>query len=160
MNERCSMKTSIQIQRAVQVMPAGLPALYIRMLHNIPQDQVATASWVLRCVVLTARPLEFSELAYLGEWQVPEIMELTRAARDYLKLCEPLIFITKDGKVMVIHQSVRDFLLNSKRDDDPVVDWFRVKPPEEHFELANICLKHWGWTLSSAIMRTTSGRII
>lgn len=135
------MKTSIQVQNALNDMPAELPALYRRMLHKIPQDQIETANLILRWVIMAARALSPDELASLVRPRDSETIKHTQVAQDYIRLCEPLISISQDGKVTVVHQSVKDFLLKSQPDDDPVAERFRVATAEGHFSLADACLK-------------------
>ena len=59
---------------------------------------------------------------------------------EWLALCEPLIKI-QNGKVTLIHQSIRDYLLEGATSESIILKEFRIKSEEAHFELAQVCLR-------------------
>lgn len=63
----------------------------------------------------------------------------TAALRDYIKLCEPIIFV-QQGLVLLVHRSARDYFLRDAKDDDPLADRVSVSFADAEASLAKMCL--------------------
>jgi hypothetical protein len=150
MNELLSKATVTQILETLEELPAALPALYSRMIHKIAAEKLQTCILILHWVVLAMRSLTLTELADAVEWHVPSQLTPEQAAQDYISLCKPLIS-TQGGKVVLVHQSVKDYLLRSRPDEDHVVESVRVKNLESHLAMADRCLRVLGG--GSALVR-------
>jgi len=87
--------------------------------------------------------LTLDELADAIGWHVPNQLTPKQAAQDYISLCKPLVSI-QAGKVVLVHQSVKDYLLRIQADHDPVVESVRIKHAESHLDIADRCLKVLG----------------
>jgi hypothetical protein len=139
-HELLNKATTMQVLEALEEMPAALPALYSRMIRNIPVDNLHICVLILRWVALAVQSLTVDELADAVKWHVPNQMTPDQAAQDYISLCKPLI-LTQSGKVALVHQSVKDYLLRTQPDDDPLVESVRIKIAESHLAMADRCLK-------------------
>jgi len=143
MNELLTKATIMQVLEALVELPTALPALYSRMIHKIPADKLHTCVSILHWVALAERSLTVDELADAIDWYVPNQLTSKQAAQDYISLCKPLVSI-QAGKVVLVHQSVKDYLLRIQPDNDPVVESVRIKPAESHLDMADRCMKVLG----------------
>jgi hypothetical protein len=143
MHELLTKETVMQVLEALDELPSALPALYSRMIHNIAADKLQICISILHWVALAAQPLTVDELADAIKWHVPRQLTPNQAAQDYISLCKPLIS-TQGGKVVLVHQSVKDYLLRTRPDEDPAVESVRIKPLESHLAMADRCLQVLG----------------
>ncbi|KAI7385771.1 hypothetical protein KC336_g17904 [Hortaea werneckii] len=139
MVELLKKKTATEIQRALYSLPKGLPGIYGRMVRQIEEEHRHKSLLILRWITLAFRPLSLLELATAVGTQPPPHVTLTQAVSDQISMCGPLVKV--EGKTAsLVHQSARDYLLRDKRDDDEVLEWFRIKPNESHTDLAVACV--------------------
>jgi hypothetical protein len=143
MNELLTKATVMQVLEALEELPVALPALYSRMIRTIAADKLQICTSILSWVALAERSLTVAELAEAVEWHVPSQLTPEQAAQDYISLCKSLVSI-QAGKVVLVHQSVKDYLLRTQTDDDPVVESVRIKRAESHLAMADRCLKALG----------------
>jgi hypothetical protein len=139
-NELLTKATTVQVLEAPEELPTALPSLYSRMIRNIPVEKLHTCISILRWVALAVRTLTVHELADAVEWHVPSELTPDQAAQDYISMCKSLIFL-QCGRVVLVHQSVKDYLLRTHPDDDPLVESVRVKKAESHLAMADRCIK-------------------
>ena len=145
MRELLTKATVMQVLEALEELPTALPALYSRMIRNIAADKLQTCISILHWVALAMESLTLDALADAVGWRVPDHMTPEQAAQDYISLCKPLISIQRNtGTVVFVHQSVKDYLMRTQPDDDPVVESARVKNAESHLAMADRCLKALG----------------
>lgn len=111
------------IESALQQLPEGMEALYIRMASSItdnpnPRDkQLATK--ILQCLTCSLRVLSVPEMAHaLGE-AASGILDLPHAIGD---LCGGFATVDNDGNVSIIHHSAREYLLASSDQRDFSID--------------------------------------
>jgi hypothetical protein len=142
-SELLTKATIMQVLEALEELPAALPALYSRMIRNIAADKLQICISILRWVALAMRSLSVEELADAVQWHVPSQLTPDRAAQDHISLCKPLISVQGE-KVVLVHQSAKDYLLRTEPDDDPVVESARIKKAESHLAMADRCLMALG----------------
>jgi ankyrin repeat protein len=140
MHELSQKETCSEILEILEDLPTGLPAIYNRMLLRIPARHREVSQAILRWVTMAVRPLELEELAAAVGLQ-PRHSHFTtgQVARDAVTRCGPLLKI-QEQSVSLVHQSMRDYLLREERDNDTVLDAFRVRKESSHLELAQKCL--------------------
>lgn len=142
-SELLTKSSVVQVLEALEELPAALPALYNRMIRNIAVDKLQICISILHWVALAVESLSVEELADAVGWEVPSQLTREQAARDYINHCRPLISIQRQ-KVVLVHQSVKDYLLRTQPDDDPAVESARVKNDECHLIMADRCLNALG----------------
>jgi hypothetical protein len=139
-HELSQKQTCSEIWAALEGLPSGLPAIYSRMLLQIPAEQRQTSSSILRWVTLALRPLELQELAVAVGVQPPHsFISLEQAISDKIALCGPLLKV-QESKVGLVHQSVRDYLLRKEEDSDAVLEAYRIRPENMHLEIVQSSL--------------------
>jgi len=140
MHELSRKHTRSEIWKALEDLPSGLPAIYSRMLLQIPTSQTEISRAILRWVALAVRPLQLEELAAAtGVRPFTPQITIEQAARDAVALCGPLLKI-QEQEVSLTHQSARDYLLRKERDNNAVLEEFRLREEPSHLELAQKCL--------------------
>ncbi|CAN9196489.1 unnamed protein product [Alternaria alternata] len=133
-------QTCSEISVALKGLPSGLPAIYSRMLLQIPAEQRQISSSILRWVTLALRPLELQELAVAVGVQSPHpFISREQAISDKIALCGPLLKV-QDSKVSLVHQSARDYLLHKEEDSDAVPEAYRIRPENMHLEIVQSSL--------------------
>lgn len=155
MDELSQKHTRSEILEALEDLPSGLPAIYGRMLLQIPVKRREMSLSILRWVTMAARPLELHELAAAaGVQSLSDQMTTEQKIRDIITDCGPLLRVQENDciighsskqerhihEVSLIHQSARDYLLRTSRDNDAVLESFRLDVEVSHLELARICL--------------------
>jgi ankyrin repeat protein len=140
MHELSQKQTCSEILKALELLPSSLPAIYSRMLLQIPAEHREVSCAILRWMTMAARPLQLRELAAaVGIQAASPLMTVEQAARDAVALCGPLLKV-QGQEVSLIHQSARDYLLRKERDSNAVLEMFRLEAESAHFELAQSCL--------------------
>jgi DNA polymerase III delta prime subunit len=127
-------KDAVQV---LQNMPSGLHSLYKKLLDTALERQGARPEVICRilsCVVVCLRPLsllEFSEACqlYQEEEDTETRMQFTR---EQIASCR-LMVIIQDEKVLLLHQSVKDYLLGAGAG-------FFINTLEAHAHLAYRCV--------------------
>jgi ankyrin repeat protein len=163
--ELLEKRTVLQVEQCLDELPAGLPALYGRMLRHIALRDTEKILQLLQWTTLSARPLSFSELATAMACKAMLPRSAEEVVRDLVTLCQPFLAIqSKAGPrdrtstadvpaelkrtsaqenriasqgqtVNLIHQSARDFM-----DSRDVPSRFRFKREEVHFTIAWKCM--------------------
>jgi ankyrin repeat protein len=167
MYELSQKETCIEILEVLEDLPTGLPAIYDRMLLQIPASHREVSQAILRWVTMAVCPLRLGELATaVGLQPRHPHLNLEQVARDAVTRCGPLLKITEHviarrdriflpearPEVSLIHQSVRDYLLREERDCNTVLDVFRLQAKPSHLELAQKCLDYLA---QSSLQHTT-----
>jgi hypothetical protein len=94
MYELSQKETCIEILEVLENLPTGLPAIYNRMLLQIPARHREVSQAILRWVTMAVRPLRLDELATAVGLQ-PRHPQLTtvEVVRDAVTRCGPLLKI-------------------------------------------------------------------
>jgi ankyrin repeat protein len=140
MYELLQKETCSEVLEVLEDLPTGLPAIYDRMLLQIPARHRKVSQAILRWVTFAVRPLELDELADAVGLQ-PRHPHLTteQVARDAVARCGPLLKM-QEQEVSLVHQSMRDYLLREEHESNAVLDAFRLQLEPSHLELARKCL--------------------
>jgi hypothetical protein len=133
-------RPQVQARNAIQTlrrMPRGLYALYDQLLRTAladgnDDDKDATMQ-ILKYIVCVRRPLTVPELESLCQLY-PNDDESSRHqfTRDVIDSCR-LIIIIQDGRVQLLHKSIKDFLVKEQE---------RVDEVESQMDLADQCISH------------------
>lgn len=93
--------------------PADLSTLYVRMVRSVEGDdrKLALAKSTLTWVTLASRPLDAEELRSAVKLDISQTIQ--NPIRLIPDLCGQLVLVNQDGKVQLIHETVREFLLNA-----------------------------------------------
>ena len=130
-----------EVEKALDLFPSDLEALYARMLLQIDLDRRETAARILLWVVMAIRPLTLSELSVAIDVKPSVGFSRNEVMRDYVSYCGYFLTIKKD-EVGLIHQSAKDYLLRKTRDSNPELEVFRVKEEIGNLEIARKCLEY------------------
>ena len=147
-HELSKKQTSHEIMEVLHSVPPGLPAIYSRMLLRTEASRQSIISEILRWVTMAVRPLTVHELT--GAIAIPSIAPLSsdRTIRDHITMCGPILRIRLENhpedsavdEVHLVHQSARDYLLRKERDEDLILEGFRIEEEEAHSKLTRVCL--------------------
>ncbi|KAL8989698.1 MAG: hypothetical protein Q9177_001474 [Variospora cf. flavescens] len=106
--------TEADVELALQSLPIGMEAIYDRMASTIAQNPSTTdralASTLLQCATVSLRVLAVAELEQALQEDMYTILDLQRSIVD---LCGGFVVIDNDGNVAMVHQTAREYLLNS-----------------------------------------------
>jgi hypothetical protein len=97
LNELLTKDTTMQVLEALEELPAALPALYSRMIRNIPFEKLRICTSILRWVALAARSLSVDELADAVGWHVPSQLTPSKL-RKIISASASLSYQLKAGK--------------------------------------------------------------
>ena len=140
MAELLKKRTRSQVEKAMDNLPKGLPAVYARMLQNIEPDDRENSKKLLICASLAFRKLSLKALADILSCQSSATISEERATLDEIEICAPMLHF-REQAVEFVHQSAKDYLLRDQMDHDPVLEGFRIRPEEAHLYLARRCLR-------------------
>lgn len=110
--------TADEIHAVLREVPSDMDAFYSRILETMSQQEKGTelVKAILTWTVCSARPLTIKELREAVEFQLKKgVYDIDRAIKSY---CGQLVFVDTQFRVQVIHQTVRDYLLNIKSTSD------------------------------------------
>lgn len=135
-----------EVKTALQSLPRGLPALYDRMILQIPEQDIHFSSMILRWVTLAVRPLSVEELGGVLQCRKSTAISTEQMVRDRISTCGSLVHI-KNDIVSLVHESARDYFLRDEVSDIGALERFGIQPLEVHLEIACRCLatieKNW-----------------
>jgi hypothetical protein len=95
--------------------PPGLNPLYAQMLEQIRQsDSADLCMYLLAAMAVVYRPIFLTELTSFGDMLI-EFSDDIRAIREVISLCGSFLTI-RDSTIYFVHQSAKDFLLDSASD--------------------------------------------
>lgn len=121
--------------RKLKSMPKGLNSLYKKLLDTAMQNEMETGEKaiqvILSFIIVCMRPpdlLELSEACGLSEDE-DDIPTRMTFMREHVESCRPMVII-QDDKVVLLHQSVKDFLLSS----------LSIRQEETHARVAYRCI--------------------
>lgn len=139
--------------RQLQLLPPGLDALYYRILQSADKRFHSELSEVLKWVVFSKRPLTVSELSVAlalraKPWRSKDI-DTRISLREFLKKRLPhLIKVSLKDNVTLIHQSFKDFLLQTAEvqleNDKPSVSNSFYLNGKVEYEIAADCVTYLG----------------
>ncbi|KAK3349876.1 hypothetical protein B0T25DRAFT_582714 [Lasiosphaeria hispida] len=137
--------TSEAMDNVLNEIPADLFELYARMVRSIETDarKMALARPILTWVALASRPLAVEELRCAVRLDVNQTLQ--NAAKAVPDLCGQLVFVDQDGRVHLIHETAREFLLMAHTFGLKLA----VDKKEGHTRLGSVLLQY----LTGAVMK-------
>jgi WD40 repeat protein len=125
------------VKRILDSVPAGMDALYSRILKNMEQAQYGkeVAKAILTWTVLSARPLKVEELQAALQLDIEDTVH--NLEESVASICGHLVYVDAQSRVRMIHQTAREFLLQPNLESE-----FALKASCCHSRLAKICLEY------------------
>ena len=125
------------IQRVLDEVPPGMDSLYERALVSMSQTSRGKhlIKAILQWAVCATRPLTVEELQHALKLDTGEsVLNL----ETFITLtCEQLVHVDKGGKVLLIHETVRAFLLRQDLQSE-----FAFNRSDAHGRIVDICLQY------------------
>ncbi|KAI1305413.1 hypothetical protein F5Y03DRAFT_151443 [Xylaria venustula] len=123
---------STDVDSALNDFPIGMEALYERMASSVEElpnpKSKALAIRIIQCATCTLRALSIEELSQALGDVADNVLDLPRAIMD---LCGGFVVTDNDGNVVTIHQTARDYLLDSDAAERPL----RISRQEAHKQI-------------------------
>jgi len=128
--------TEEAMEAVLSEVPARLHDLYSRMVRSIEADPRKTplAKSILTCVVLAARPLTVEELRCVVQLDLNQTLQ--NMGKAVPNLCGQLVYVGRDDRVYVTHETVREFL-----QAEDLSSTLAVRR-SSHARLASLLLRH------------------
>jgi WD40 repeat protein/pimeloyl-ACP methyl ester carboxylesterase len=137
LSEMSNAYSKEEIESILQEVPQEMEDLYYRSLQSMSRlprgKQLAKA--ILKWVVCSMRPLRLEELDGAIRTQLRE--DITRLDDSIRALCGQLVTVDRSGRVQMIHETARDFLLAGEVESE-----FCVRKTDAHTQLARACLTY------------------
>lgn len=136
--------TDEAMETILREIPADLFEVYSRMAQSIEADRrkLALAKSILAWVVLACRPLTVDELRCAVKLETTQTLQ--NAAKAIPDLCGQLVFVDQHDKVQLIHETVREFLV-----DDTIGLELCLHKKLDHTRLGSLLLRY----LCSGVLR-------
>jgi WD40 repeat protein len=130
---RCHSKK--EIDQILEDVPTGMKSLYKRTLDSMSKatrgKQLAKA--ILVWVVCAVRPMTISELNGALSLDIEDTFPNLEESID--ALCGQLVVVDKFGRVQMVHETAREFLLGDGLDSE-----FFIEKPKAHMQMVQACL--------------------
>lgn len=139
MAELFRQKNATNIKDSLAKLPRDLPGIYRRILLQIAHEFRKVGLLLLRWVVTALSPLSLPELAAAIGTQASRGISVKQAILDQVDNCGPMLTI-RDGKVGLVHQSAKDYLMRTGGEYDDALEIFWMNEEECHQELTSQCL--------------------
>jgi hypothetical protein len=136
--------TEEAMETVLREVPADLHDVYSRMVQLIEADKRKTklAKSILTWVVLASRPLTVDELRCAVKLDVNETLQ--NMGKAIPSLCGQLVFIDQGDKVLMIHETAREFLVA-----EHLCSELAIHKTESHTHLGSLLLRY----LSSDVLK-------
>ncbi|KAK4175485.1 hypothetical protein QBC36DRAFT_23661 [Triangularia setosa] len=125
------------MEAVLEEAPPDLFAFYRRMAESVTSDKrkVTLAKSILTWVALTSHPLTLQELRCAVKLGVGQTLQ--NAGKAIPDLCAQLVFVDKNDRVQMIHETVREFLLTQDLGDE-----LSINKKQGHTLLGTLLLKY------------------
>ena len=142
----------VDIERALDELPATLDETYERTLREIKDRKSEHARRFLLCVAVACRPLQVEELADIlafdFEGPIPVFREecrLNNPIEAVLSTCSTLLSVVKDWNAQVVqfaHFSVKEFLTSTRFSEkrDTISRRYHISMTPAHTVITQACL--------------------
>ena len=148
--------TSAEIHQILEDVPSDMDELYSRILESMskaPYGKVL-AKAILTWTVCAARPLSTDELHHALQIDMKDRIE--HPDKSIPAGCGQLVYIDTQSHVQMVHQTARDFLLQSNNNSE-----FMIDRKTGHKRLVMACLEYLnGSEMKSGIPRKLSASIV
>ena len=130
LEEILSCHTEEAIQETLDEIPSDMNELYQRMEQTIvnssKKGDVSLARTLFQWTICAQRSLTLKELSEALRPEFPAFLDLERTIRD---VCGQFIQVSQAGQVGMVHQTARDYLLQTANDE------LCIKPKRTHEKL-------------------------
>jgi len=126
------------IDKVLKEVPHEMGALYERALTLMaakPVNSRRYAKSILMWTMCATRPLTITELQHALRLDMDETIDSLE--RAIASICGQLVFVDRQMRVQMVHQTARSFLLRADLDSE-----FTINPAEDHKRLAFACLTY------------------
>lgn len=137
LKELVSCYTSSEIHQVLKEVPKGMEPLYRRTLNQmelVPRGK-ALAKAALLWTTCAIRPMTVDELNGALKLDIKDTFPQLR--ESIAALCGQLVVTDKAGRVQMIHETAREFLLSEDNTSE-----FSVSAPKAHTHMAKVCLMY------------------
>ena len=137
LDELRHVHTSAEVHQVLEEVPSDMDELYTRILSSMskaPYGKVLTKA-ILTWTVCSARPLTTQELYHALQLDIKDSID--KIEKTITASCGQLVYIDSRSYVHMVHQTARDFLLQSSMDSE-----FRVDKKGGHKRLLTTCLQY------------------
>lgn len=137
LSELSSTYSEEEINTVLDEIPPEMGELYLRTLQamsRLPRGKTL-AKAILTWTTCASRPLTLAELD--GAIRLDLNENITKLDETIAALCGQLVMVDKSGRVQMIHQTAREFLVDEKLDSE-----FRISTAAAHTRLAKACLSY------------------
>ncbi|KAI5838256.1 hypothetical protein DFP73DRAFT_267821 [Morchella snyderi] len=134
--------TSETIKARLRTLPHGLYGIYQRLLDEIPKAFHQHVKEILIWVTFAKRPLNIKGLAIALSFASDphqSAHEFEQILKDFIRVCSSLVH-EQHGIINLVHQSVKDFMLQEFGRDTPT--WYRCPQGEAEKYLTKICFNY------------------
>ncbi|KAF5025126.1 hypothetical protein F66182_2827 [Fusarium sp. NRRL 66182] len=134
-------------------LPDDPKMVYEKVLLGIPHQRRHRVRYLLSWVTLAYYPLTIEELTLLSDNFTPNTAEDVQAEnlKTCIELCGALVTTKTETRkcgpgyesvqtIQLSHQSVKEYLLRTRVDQKPELEFFRMIPDNDHELLAESCL--------------------
>lgn len=143
------------VEKMLASLPVGLNGVYEHILISIGRkltdDELELRKEILGWVTTAIRPMTVEELSIalaikISSSALDEGEIILRLESDVRELCGPMLKITGDRTVQIVHMSVKDMLHgHSLATGVPLVDYkylLSITPETEHARIASCCITY------------------
>lgn len=116
-----SVWTDEDMEAALEGVPSDLHEVYFRILQSIESDprKIKLAKPILTWVVLANRPLSIEELRCAIKLDVGQTLQ--NLTKSIPSICGQLVSVDQSSRVQIIHETARQFLLDSNLDSRLII---------------------------------------
>ncbi|KAI5362369.1 putative NACHT nucleoside triphosphatase, P-loop containing nucleoside triphosphate hydrolase [Septoria linicola] len=161
-NEVLKQKSQTGGEICLSQLPAGLPAFYGRMLHQIRSEMESRCLCLLRWVAMALRPLSITEMAgvFFSDVRGPPSASQKSMIGDLVNECGSILmlktrysddarylypgrlryFDQHDTSIVLVHQSARDCLLRAEPDSEPGLEYWRLSAVKTNVQVLQACV--------------------
>ncbi|KAM0804114.1 hypothetical protein BDR22DRAFT_800435 [Usnea florida] len=129
--------TSAEVHQVLEEVPSDMDELYTRILNSMskaPYGKALTKA-ILTWTVCSARPLTTQELYYALQLDINDSIDTIE--KTIIASCGQLVYIDSRSCVHMVHQTARNFLLQSNVDSE-----FQIDKRAGHKRLLMTCLRY------------------
>ncbi|KAF5017592.1 hypothetical protein F66182_10456 [Fusarium sp. NRRL 66182] len=137
LEELLSCHSRKEIHQVLEEIPRGMVSLYKRSLDSmsqIPRGKELTKI-ILIWTVCAVRPMTLGELNGALTLDIQDVFPNLEGS--IAALCGQLVVVNKHGRVNMVHETAREFLLA-----DGLESEFSIKETEAHTRMAEVCLSY------------------
>lgn len=133
--QRCHSKN--EVQHVLSEVPRGMESLYKRILETMSREirgkELAKA--ILMWAACAIRPMATSELDGALRLDIEDVFP--KLEHSIAALCGQLVMVDKFGKILMVHETAREYLLSHDLHSE-----FAFDEAHAHGRMARICLQY------------------